>query len=160
MEQMERKAELQQVQIQNNAIHQAIQQATQSANPGMVRRRGKGRNKPGGGGGGEGEKGEGGRQVQIQNNAIHQAIQQATQSANPGMVRMGGEARGGGGRQVELQQVQIQNNGVPVLKQIFRGNSQCFPKVPIADGFYRLLDTWLSATLIEGSLLSIRLFEF
>ncbi len=38
--------------------------------------------------------------------------------------------------------------------------SQCFPKVPTADGFCRLLDIWLSATLIEGSLLSIRLFEF
>ncbi len=37
---------------------------------------------------------------------------------------------------------------------------QCFPKVPTADGFYRLLDISLSATVIEGSLLSIRLFEF
>ncbi len=37
---------------------------------------------------------------------------------------------------------------------------QCFPRVPTADGFYRLLDIWLSATLIEDSLLSIRLFEF
>ena len=25
---------------------------------------------------------------------------------------------------------------------------QCFPKVPTADGFYQLLDIWLSATLI------------
>ena len=49
------------------------------------------------------------------------------------------------------------------LLQEFRAETfyfQCFPKVPIADGFYRLLDIWLSATLIEGSLLSIRLFEF
>ncbi len=43
---------------------------------------------------------------------------------------------------------------------IIPNTSQCFPKVPTADGFYRLLDIWLSATLIEDSLLSIRLFEF
>ncbi len=28
-------------------------------------------------------------------------------------------------------------------------SSQCFPKVPTADGFYRLLGIWLSAALIE-----------
>ncbi len=32
--------------------------------------------------------------------------------------------------------------------------------MPTADEFNRLLDIWLSATLIQGSLLSIRLFEF
>ncbi len=32
--------------------------------------------------------------------------------------------------------------------------------MPTADGFYQLLDIWLSATLIEGSLLSIRPLEF